>query len=55
MQASETSEAINAVNFFRLLPTQKADAIHEMPQKSIAKRKQFKVKHKKQLVFSKSH
>jgi len=33
MQASETSEAINAVNFFRLLPTQKADAIHEMPQK----------------------
>ena len=32
-QASETSEAINAVNFFRLLPTQKEDAIHEMPQK----------------------
>lgn len=33
MQASETSEAINALNFFRLLPTQQADAIHEMPQK----------------------
>ena len=54
MQASETSETINAINFFRLLPTRQADAIHEIPQKTSNNAKKNKVNHKQPILFKES-